>query len=73
MILNKVDLLSSEGSLEELEKEIRDINSLASIVRTVRCQVDLTKILERNAYDTAVKWLLNYSLPISVLYIFHLW
>ncbi|CAN1295662.1 Zinc-regulated GTPase metalloprotein activator 1 [Linum perenne] len=55
VILNKVDLLSSEGSLEELEKEIRDINSLASIVRTVRCQVDLTKILECNAYDTAVK------------------
>ncbi|CAN1838839.1 Zinc-regulated GTPase metalloprotein activator 1 [Linum perenne] len=53
VILNKVDLLSSEGSLEELEKEIRDINSLASIVRTVRCQVDLTKILECNAYDTA--------------------
>ncbi|CAN0887811.1 Zinc-regulated GTPase metalloprotein activator 1 [Linum grandiflorum] len=53
VILNKVDLISSEGSLEELEKEIREINSLASIVRTVQCQVDLTKILDCNAYDTA--------------------
>ncbi|CAL1360258.1 unnamed protein product [Linum trigynum] len=57
IILNKVDLLSSEGtgggSLDELEKEIRDINSLASIVHTVRCQVDLSKILDCNAYDTA--------------------
>ncbi|CAI0390854.1 unnamed protein product [Linum tenue] len=58
IILNKVDLLSSEGtgggSLDELEKEIRDINSLASIVHTVRCHVDLSKILDCNAYDTAV-------------------
>ncbi|GMY25867.1 COBW domain-containing protein 1 [Fagus crenata] len=54
VILNKVDLVSPEGSggvLEELEKEIHNINSLASIIRSVRCQVDLPKILNCRAYD----------------------
>ncbi|OMO93409.1 hypothetical protein CCACVL1_06500 [Corchorus capsularis] len=54
VILNKVDLVSSEGSegaVEDLEKEIRSINSLANIVRSVRCQVDLSLILNRQAYD----------------------
>ncbi|XP_057481665.1 uncharacterized protein LOC130768606 isoform X2 [Actinidia eriantha] len=56
VILNKVDLVSSEDSesaLEELEKEIRNINSLANIIRSVRCQVDLSKILNCSAYDTS--------------------
>lgn len=54
IILNKVDLVSSEGSqgaLEELEMEIRGINSLAIIINSVRCQVDLTNILNQKAYD----------------------
>jgi len=54
VILNKVDLVSPEGSggvLEELEKEIHNINSLASIIRSVRCQVDLPKILNCRAYE----------------------
>ncbi|KAK7836846.1 protein kti12 like protein [Quercus suber] len=54
VILNKVDLVSLEGSggvLEELEKEIHNINSLASIIRSVRCQVDLPKILNCRAYE----------------------
>jgi G3E family GTPase len=57
VILNKVDLVSPEGSggvLEELEKEIHNINSLASIIRSVRCQVDLPKILNCRAYDATV-------------------
>lgn len=37
--------------LEELEKEIRDVNSLANIIHSVRCQVDLSKILNCQAYD----------------------
>ncbi|GFZ10892.1 cobalamin biosynthesis CobW-like protein [Actinidia rufa] len=56
VILNKVDLVSSEDSesaLEELEKEIRNINSLANIIRSVRCQVDLSKILNCSAYDAS--------------------
>ncbi|XP_037492520.1 COBW domain-containing protein 1 [Jatropha curcas] len=53
VILNKVDLVSSEGSgtLEELEKEIHHINSLADIIYSARCEVDLSKILNRQAYD----------------------
>ncbi|KAK6921929.1 Cobalamin (vitamin B12) biosynthesis CobW-like, C-terminal [Dillenia turbinata] len=54
VILNKVDLISQEDSvqyLEDLEKEIHDINSLANIFRSIRCQVDLSKILNCLAYD----------------------
>ncbi|MED6124087.1 hypothetical protein PIB30_055797 [Stylosanthes scabra] len=55
IILNKVDLVSAEGSgaLEELEEELHNINSLAEIIHSVRCDVDLSKILNREAYDTA--------------------
>ncbi|RVX02561.1 COBW domain-containing protein 1 [Vitis vinifera] len=41
----------SGGVLEELEKEIHNINSLANIIHSVRCQVDLSKILDCRAYD----------------------
>ncbi|XP_043687038.1 COBW domain-containing protein 1 isoform X3 [Telopea speciosissima] len=58
VILNKVDLVSPEDSkstsadvIEELEKEIHEINSLANIIRSVRCEVDLSKILDCRAYD----------------------
>ncbi|CAA2998242.1 Hypothetical predicted protein [Olea europaea subsp. europaea] len=54
VILNKVDLVSSENSdtpLEDLEKEIYNINSLARIIRSVQCQVDLSNILNCRAYD----------------------
>ncbi|KAB1994314.1 hypothetical protein ES319_D13G091100v1 [Gossypium barbadense] len=54
VILNKVDLVSqeqSEGALEELENEIHSINSLANIIRSIRCEVDLSQILNRQAYD----------------------
>ncbi|XP_052173565.1 uncharacterized protein LOC127788921 isoform X1 [Diospyros lotus] len=53
IILNKVDLVSPEDVLEELEKEIHNINSLVNIVRSVRCQVDMSKILNRGAYDAS--------------------
>ncbi|OWM89482.1 hypothetical protein CDL15_Pgr024230 [Punica granatum] len=54
VILNKVDMVSAEGSdtLEDLEKEIYKINSIADIIRSVRCQVDLSRILDRRAYDS---------------------
>lgn len=35
-------------------KEIRDVNSLANIIHSVRCQVDLSKILNCQAYDPTV-------------------
>ncbi|VFQ64515.1 unnamed protein product [Cuscuta campestris] len=54
VILNKVDLVCQDGSgsiLDELEKEIHDINSLANIIHSIRCQVDLSAILNCQAYD----------------------
>uniref|UniRef100_A0A803L7U3 CobW C-terminal domain-containing protein n=1 Tax=Chenopodium quinoa TaxID=63459 RepID=A0A803L7U3_CHEQI len=54
IILNKVDLLAREqpeGTLEDLEKEIHKINSLANVIHSVRCQLDLSKILDCHAYD----------------------
>lgn len=59
MILNKIDLVSSDYSgvaLEDLEKDIHKINSLATIIRSVRCQVDLSMILDRRAYDATVSF-----------------
>ncbi|KAE9454009.1 hypothetical protein C3L33_14127, partial [Rhododendron williamsianum] len=56
IILNKVDLVSPDGSgsvIDELEEEIHNINSLANIIRSVRCQVDLSKILNCGAYDAS--------------------
>ncbi|KAL8142291.1 hypothetical protein V2J09_015323 [Rumex salicifolius] len=57
VILNKVDLVSSNDpqvSFDDLEMEIRKINSLAKIIPSVRCQVDLSMILNRQAYDATV-------------------
>ncbi|CAD5313738.1 unnamed protein product [Arabidopsis thaliana] len=51
IIMNKVDLISQEES-DELEKEIHSINSLANVIRSVRCQVDLSNILNCQAYDS---------------------
>lgn len=52
VILNKVDLVSPDV-IEELEKEIHCINSLANIVHSVRCQVDISIVLDCRAYDAA--------------------
>ncbi|XP_010417078.1 PREDICTED: COBW domain-containing protein 1 [Camelina sativa] len=51
IIMNKVDLISQEES-DELEKEIHSINSLANVIRSVRCQVDLSNVLNCQAYDS---------------------
>lgn len=54
VILNKVDLVASGDSgvvLDDLEKDIHNINSLADIIHSVRCQVDLSMILNRRSYD----------------------
>ncbi|KAJ6831494.1 COBW domain-containing protein 1 isoform X1 [Iris pallida] len=54
VILNKVDLIIQEEPghvhLEELDKEIHNINSLETVIQSVRCQVDLHNILDREAY-----------------------
>lgn len=55
IIVNKIDLVSSSDSdfLENLEKEIKAINSLATIIRSDHCQVDLGAVLDKNAYNAA--------------------
>lgn len=63
VILNKVDMISTEN-VEDLEKEILGINSMVDIIRSVRCQVDLSQILERHAYDAKVS---QFYLHISLL------
>lgn len=42
---------SGEAS-KELENEIHKINSLASLIHSVQCQVDFSKILNGQAYDS---------------------
>lgn len=61
IILNKIDLVSQDESgpltsdiLKDLEEELRGINSIAKIIRSVRCQVDLCNILDYRAYDAKV-------------------
>ncbi|KAH7665229.1 P-loop containing nucleoside triphosphate hydrolase protein [Dioscorea alata] len=59
IILNKVDLVKQEdcgsaasGVTEDLVEEVHNINSLATIIPSVRCQVDLDKLLGCQAYGT---------------------
>jgi len=50
IVLNKTDLVSDE-ELEEVEGRIRAINPYAALHRTVRSDVPLQAVLERNAFD----------------------
>jgi len=50
IVLNKTDLVS-KAELAEVEARIRGINPYAKLVRTERCQVALSDVLERNAFD----------------------
>ena len=52
MILNKIDLVKDD--LEDLERKIHDVNALVTVVRSVRCQVDLNTIFDRQAYGVKV-------------------
>ncbi|KAJ4791583.1 COBW domain-containing protein 1 [Rhynchospora pubera] len=54
VILNKIDLISEEKEatqVENLKRKIHGINSLAVVICTTRCQVDLNKILNRESYS----------------------
>lgn len=57
-----------EGTLEELEKEIHKINSLANVIHSVRCQVDLSKILDCHAYDATVSYMRLIFNPLVMLF-----
>ncbi len=50
VVLNKADLVSS-GEMAEVEARIRGINPYAKLHRTERCQVALSDVLERGAFD----------------------
>lgn len=78
IILNKVDLVSQDESdpmvsdiLEDLEKELRNINSLAKIIHSVRCQVDLCNILDYRAYDAKVSYLISIYHPGPIIFLWN--
>ena len=50
IVLNKIDLVS-KAELAEVEARIRGINPYAKLHRTERCQVALSDVLERGAFD----------------------
>jgi G3E family GTPase len=50
ILLNKTDLVTP-AELDEVEARIRAINPYARLHRTVRSQVDIAEVLERNAFD----------------------
>jgi G3E family GTPase len=50
IVLNKTDLVS-KPELAEVEARIRAINPYAKLHRTERCQVQLSDVLERGAFD----------------------
>jgi G3E family GTPase len=50
IVLNKIDLVS-KAELAEVEARIRAINPYAKLQRTERCQVALSDVLERGAFD----------------------
>src|ERR1700744_4407797 len=50
ILLNQTDLVS-KPELAEVEARIRAINPYAKLHRTERCQVKLTDVLERGAFD----------------------
>src|SRR6187399_2151464 len=50
IVLNKTDLVS-KAELAEVEARIRAVNPYAKLHRTERCQVQLSDVLERGAFD----------------------
>ena len=50
ILLNKTDLVTP-AELAEVEARIRAINPYARLHRTVRSQVDIAEVLDRNAFD----------------------
>lgn len=50
IILNKIDLVD-EGELAAVEQRIRRINPSAAIIKSQRCDIDITRLLDRKAFD----------------------
>ncbi|EFJ21747.1 hypothetical protein SELMODRAFT_106303 [Selaginella moellendorffii] len=51
IILNKVDLVD-ECTLTDVKQRVAGINSIATVLEAVRCEVDLDVVLNRRAYAT---------------------
>lgn len=51
ILLNKSDLVS-ESELQEVERRIRSLNSIAPMIRSVQAQVDLSQILGLQTYES---------------------
>ncbi|KDD75610.1 CobW/HypB/UreG-like protein [Helicosporidium sp. ATCC 50920] len=51
ILLNKVDLMPDEESLNSVEDRLRSINGAAQIVRCTRCDVDLGLLLDTGLYS----------------------
>jgi G3E family GTPase len=50
ILLNKVDVVSGE-TLARVEARIRQINPVARLIRTQKCDVDLGEVLDKGAFD----------------------
>jgi G3E family GTPase len=50
ILLNKTDLVATD-ELSELEARIRGINPYAKVHKTTRCDIPLSEVLARNAFD----------------------
>ncbi|HRK24006.1 MAG TPA: GTP-binding protein [Beijerinckiaceae bacterium] len=50
ILVNKTDLVS-EAELLEVEARIRAINPYARLIRTLKCQIPLSEVLDRGAFD----------------------
>lgn len=50
IILNKIDLVD-DGELAAVEQRIGRINPTAAIIKSQRCDIDITRLLDRKAFD----------------------
>ena len=51
ILLNKIDLMSSQGEIDNVSQVIRNVNSLAKVVQTKMSQIDLNLVLDLHSYD----------------------
>ena len=51
VLLNKIDLIDDSTEMEKIIQSIKNINSTADIIKTIRSSVGLTNILNIRAFD----------------------
>jgi len=63
ILLNKTDMVAGgDATLQEIETRIRAINSMARIVRTERCDVDIAQVLGIGAFNLEARVALEPSI-----------